>query len=63
MYELKKNWECIYEWICWDRDLVLWKKNLPVRSLKKFEKHCSRHVILISCMYFRSYAGPTGRAV
>ena len=26
MHELKKNWKGIYEYICWDRALVLWKK-------------------------------------
>jgi len=26
MYELKKNWKGIYEYICWDQALVLWKK-------------------------------------
>jgi len=41
MYELKK-WKGIYEYICWDRALVLWKKNLPDRGLTKVEKHCSR---------------------
>jgi len=35
MYELKKNWEGIYEQICWDRALVLWKRNLPGRGLIK----------------------------
>jgi hypothetical protein len=28
--------------ICWDRALVLYKKNLPGRGLIKFEKHWSR---------------------
>jgi len=40
MYELKK-WKGIYEEICCDRALVLWKKNLPGRGLTKVEKHCS----------------------
>ena len=41
MYGLtKKNWKGIYEQICWDRALVLWKKNLPGRGLTKVEKHC-----------------------
>jgi len=40
MYELKKkNWKGIYEYICWDRALVLWKKNLLSRVLTKVEKH------------------------
>ena len=34
MYELKKM-----ERYCWDRALVLRKKNLPGRGLKKAEKH------------------------
>ena len=37
-----KKWEGIYELICWDRALVLWKKNLPSHGLTKVEKHCSR---------------------
>jgi len=37
MYELKKK-------ICWDRALVLRKKNLQSRGFTKVEKHCSRHV-------------------
>ena len=42
MYELKKKiWKGIYVKICWDRALVLWKKNLPGRGLTKFEKHWS----------------------
>jgi len=40
MYKLKKM-EGYYEYICWDRALVLWKKNLPGRGLTKVEKHCS----------------------
>jgi hypothetical protein len=42
MYELKKNGKRIYELICWNRALVLWKKNLPGRCLTKNEKHCFR---------------------
>jgi len=42
MYELKKKWKDIYEQICWDRALVLLKKNLPGRGLTKGEKHCFR---------------------
>jgi len=42
MYELKKNWKGIYEYICWDRALVLLKKNLPGRGLTKFKKHWSK---------------------
>jgi len=38
MYERKK-WRGIYEYICWDRALVLLKKNLPGRDLTKVEKH------------------------
>jgi len=45
MYELKK-WKGIYEYICWDRALVLWKKNLPGRGPTKVEKHCSNPVFL-----------------
>ena len=30
-----KKWKDIYEWICWDRALVLWKRNLPGRGLTK----------------------------
>jgi len=37
-----KKWKGIYESICWDRALVLWKKDLPYRGLTKFEKHWSR---------------------
>ena len=40
MYELKKNWKDTDEQICWDRALVLWKKNLPGRVPAKVEKHC-----------------------
>ena len=36
MYELTD------EEICWDRALVLWKKNLPGRCLTKVEKHWAR---------------------
>jgi len=36
-----KKWKGIYEEICWDRALVLRKKNLPGRGLTKVEKHCS----------------------
>ena len=39
---LKKNWNGIYEYICWDRALVVWKKNLPGRGLTKIEKNCFR---------------------
>jgi len=39
MYELKKNWKGTDEWICWDRALVLWKKNLPGPGLTKVEGH------------------------
>ena len=35
MYELKRNWKGIYEQICWYRNLVLRKKNLPGRGLTK----------------------------
>jgi len=38
---LKKS-KGIYKYICWDRALVLWEKNLPGRGLSKFEKHCLR---------------------
>jgi hypothetical protein len=41
MYKLKKM-EGYYEYICWDRALVLWKKNLKGRGLTKVEKHCFR---------------------
>ena len=30
-----------YKLICWDRALILWKKNLPGRSITKVEKRCS----------------------
>jgi len=39
-----KKWKGIYEYICWDRALVLWKKNLPSRGLTKFEKHWVQNV-------------------
>jgi len=32
----------VVEAICWDRALVLWKKNLQGRGLTKIEKHCCR---------------------
>jgi len=35
-----KEWKVNYEYICWDRALVLWKNNLPGRGLTKVEKHC-----------------------
>jgi len=38
MCELKNNWKAIYEWICWDRALVLWEMNLPGRGLTEVEK-------------------------
>jgi len=34
-----KKWKGIYEKICWERVLVLRKKNLPGRGLTKVEKH------------------------
>jgi len=34
-----KKWKGIYQKICWDRALVLGKKNLPGRGLTKVEKH------------------------
>jgi len=37
-----KNGKALYEQICWDRALVLWKKNLPGRGLTKVEKRCIR---------------------
>jgi len=37
-----KKWKGIYEWIWWDRTLLLWKKNLRGRGLTKFEKHWCR---------------------
>jgi predicted phosphoadenosine phosphosulfate sulfurtransferase len=37
---LKRNWKGTDEEVCWDRALVLWKKNLLDRGLTKFEKHC-----------------------
>jgi len=37
-----KKFKDIYEKICSDRALVLWKKNLPGRDLTKVEKHCSK---------------------
>jgi len=37
MCELKKNWKSTDEYICWERALVLWKKNLPGRGLTKVE--------------------------
>ena len=36
-----KKWKGIYKQICWDRTLVLWKKNLPGRGLTEVQKHCS----------------------
>jgi len=47
MYELKK-WKGIYEEICLDRALVLWKKNLQGRGLTKVEKHWA---IPYSCVF------------
>jgi len=41
-YELKKNWKGTDDLICWDRALVLWKKNLAGRGLTKVEKQWSR---------------------
>ena len=41
---LKQNWKGIYEYICGNRALVLWKKNLPGRGPTKVEKHCSKQV-------------------
>jgi len=37
-----KKWKGIYEQICWDRALVLLKKDLPGRGLTKVEKHCTK---------------------
>ena len=37
-----KKWKVIYEQICWDRALVLLKKNLPGRGHTKVEKYCIR---------------------
>ena len=42
MCELKKKWKGTDEYICWDRALVLWKRNLPGRGLTKVEKHWHR---------------------
>jgi len=39
-----KNWKGIYEKICWDWALVLWKKNLPGGGLTKVEKHCDKRL-------------------
>ena len=39
MYELQKILKGTDELICWDRALVMWKKNLPGRVVTKFEKH------------------------
>jgi len=41
----KKNCKTIYEKICWDRALVLLKRNLQGRGLTNVEKH-----------YFRVYS-------
>jgi len=41
MYELKKMEKYFYEYICWNRALVLCKKNLSGRGLTKVVKHCS----------------------
>jgi len=38
--------DTVVEAICWDRDLVLWKKNLPGRGLTKVEGHCRRGNLL-----------------
>jgi len=40
MYQLKKKGKGIYEYICWDQALVLWKQNLPGRGLTKVGKNC-----------------------
>jgi len=45
MYNLKK-FERYFEEICWDRALVLWKKNLPGCGLTKVEKHWSRVYVI-----------------
>jgi hypothetical protein len=43
MYELKKNWKGIYEWIFLGPGPSSYKKNyLPGRGLTKVGKHCSR---------------------
>jgi len=42
-----KNWKGIYEKICRDRALVLWKKNLPGRGLTKIEKCCTGLLVLM----------------
>jgi len=46
-----KKWKGIYEQICWDRALVLWKKYLPDRGLTKFQKHWPNlfHRIFTAC--------------
>ena len=33
-----KKWEVNYEQICWDRALVLWKKNIPGCGPTEVEK-------------------------
>ena len=50
MYELKRNWKGTDEQICWDRALVLWKKNLPGRGptrLRNTDLHYLRRESII----------------
>jgi len=51
MYELKK-----IEYICWDRALVLWNKNLLGCVLTKVEKHWDRGKSRKSSTYFLTYS-------
>jgi hypothetical protein len=39
---LNKIWKGTDEEICWDRALVLCKKNIPGRGLTEVEKHRSK---------------------
>jgi len=54
MYELKNNWKGTDEYICWDRALILWKKNLLGRGPTKVEKHCCSVCVCVCvcvCVY------------
>jgi hypothetical protein len=57
-----KNWKGIYEYVCWDRALVLRKKNLPGRGLTKVEKRCTRR-LYCSFLYLFIMLIPTGFGV
>ena len=41
-----KKWKGIYQKICCDWALVLWKKNIPGRGLTEVGKHCTEGLIV-----------------